>query len=43
MLEQPEKPTAKVALINAVAELIDREIHARLLEQINVPMRECKK
>lgn len=35
-----ENQTAKVAPINAVAELIDREIHARLLEQINVLARE---
>lgn len=31
-----EKPTAKVAPVNAVAELIDREIHQKTLEQINV-------
>ncbi len=35
-----EKQPAKVAPINAVAELIDREIHARVLEQINVLARE---
>ncbi len=31
-----EKPTAKVQPYNEVAELIDREIHAKTLEQINV-------
>ncbi|CAN5743153.1 hypothetical protein BH24ACI2_BH24ACI2_11190 [soil metagenome] len=35
-----ENQTAKVAPINAVAELIDREIHQKTLEQINVPARE---
>ncbi len=35
-----ENQTAKVAPVNAVAELIDREIHARVLEQINVLARE---
>ena len=34
--ETLEKPTAKVAPVNAVAELIDREIHQKTLEQINV-------
>ncbi|MDQ3748911.1 MAG: hypothetical protein M3367_07860 [Acidobacteriota bacterium] len=38
--ETLEKPTAKVAPVNAVAELIDREIHAGMLEQINVLARE---
>lgn len=38
--ETLEKPTAKVAPYNDVAELIDREIHQKTLEQINVPARE---
>ncbi|MBA3601655.1 MAG: hypothetical protein H0W45_10600 [Acidobacteria bacterium] len=38
--ETLEKPTAKVAPVNAVAELIDREIHSKTLEQINVLARE---
>ena len=38
--ETLENQTAKVAPINDVAELIDREIHARVLEQINVLARE---
>ena len=38
--ETPEKTTAKVTPINEVAELIDREIHAKTLEQINVLARE---
>ncbi len=35
-----DKSTVKVAPINEVAELIDREIHAKTLEQINVLARE---
>lgn len=35
-----DKPTVKIAPINEVAELIDREIHAKTLEQINVLARE---
>ena len=35
-----EKPTAKVQPYNEVAELIDREVHAKTLEQINVLARE---
>ncbi len=35
-----ENQTAPSAPVNAVAELIDREIHARVLEQINVLARE---
>ncbi|MDQ3132117.1 MAG: hypothetical protein M3Q99_15325 [Acidobacteriota bacterium] len=35
-----ENPDAKVVPINDVAELIDREIHAKTLEQINVLARE---
>ena len=35
-----ENQTAKVAPINDVAELIDREVHAKTLEQINVLARE---
>ncbi len=38
--ETLENQGALVAPINAVAELIDREIHARVLEQINVLARE---
>lgn len=38
--ETLEKPTAKVAPYNEVAELIDREVHAKTLEQINVLARE---
>lgn len=38
--ETLEKPTAKVAPVNDVAELIDRKIHAKTLEQINVLARE---
>lgn len=38
--ETLDNQTAKVAPVNAVAELIDREIHARVLEQINVLARE---
>ncbi len=38
--ETLEKPTAKVQPYNDVAELIDREIHAKTLEQINVLARE---
>jgi len=38
--ETLDKPTAKVAPYNEVAELIDREIHAKTLEQINVLARE---
>ena len=39
--ETLEKSTAKPVPINDVAELIDREIHAKTLEQINVLAREC--
>ena len=35
-----EKPAARVAPYNDVAELIDREIHQKTLEQINVLARE---
>jgi len=38
--ETLDKSIAKIAPYNDVAELIDREIHARLLEQINVLARE---
>ena len=38
--ETLETPTAKVQPYNEVAELIDREIHAKTLEQINVLARE---
>ncbi len=38
--ETLEKPTAKVAPAGVAAELIDREIHQKTLEQINVPARE---
>jgi hypothetical protein len=38
--ETLENQTAKVAPVNAVAELIDREVHAKTLEQINVLARE---
>lgn len=38
--ETLEKPPAKVQPYNEVAELIDREIHAKTLEQINVLARE---
>ena len=38
--ETLEKTTAKIVPINEVAELIDREIHAKTLEQINVLARE---
>ena len=38
--ETLEKTTAKIVPINDVAELIDREIHAKTLEQINVLARE---
>ena len=38
--ETLEEPTAKVQPYNEVAELIDREIHAKTLEQINVLARE---
>jgi len=38
--ETLDQPTAKVAPYNEVAELIDREIHAGMLEQINVLARE---
>lgn len=38
--ETLDKPTAKVAPVNDVAELIDREIHRKTLEQINVLARE---
>ena len=38
--ETLENPTAKVAPYNDVAELIDREIHRKTLEQINVLARE---
>lgn len=38
--ETLEKTTAKVAPVNDVAELIDREVHAKTLEQINVLARE---
>ncbi|MDQ3322132.1 MAG: hypothetical protein M3525_06845 [Acidobacteriota bacterium] len=38
--ETPENQGALVAPINAVAELIDREIHQKTLEQINVLARE---
>ncbi len=38
--ETLENQDAKVAPINDVAELIDREIHAKTLEQINVLARE---
>ena len=38
--ETLENPTVKVAPINAVAELIDREIHQKTLEQVNVLARE---
>lgn len=38
--ETLEKTPAKVAPVNDVAELIDREIHAKTLEQINVLARE---
>lgn len=34
--ETLEETTAKVAPVNDVAELIDREVHAKTLEQINV-------
>ena len=39
-IETLEKPNAKVQPYNEVAELIDREIHAKTLEQINVLARE---
>ncbi len=35
-----ENPTPKITPVNDVAELIDREIHAKTLEQINVLARE---
>lgn len=35
-----DESTVKIAPINEVAELIDREIHAKTLEQINVLARE---
>ena len=38
--ETLEKPTAKIQPYNKVAELIDREVHAKTLEQINVLARE---
>jgi bifunctional DNA-binding transcriptional regulator/antitoxin component of YhaV-PrlF toxin-antitoxin module len=38
--ETLEKTTAKIAPYNEVAELIDREVHAKTLEQINVLARE---
>lgn len=38
--ETLEKTTAKIVPINDVAELIDREVHAKTLEQINVLARE---
>lgn len=38
--ETLDKQTVSVAPINAVAELIDREIHRKTLEQINVLARE---
>ncbi len=38
--ETLEKTNAKIVPINDVAELIDREIHAKTLEQINVLARE---
>lgn len=38
--ETLENPTVKVAPVNDVAKLIDREIHAKTLEQINVLARE---
>lgn len=38
--ETLENPTAKLAPINDVAELIDREIHSKTLEQVNVLARE---
>jgi len=38
--ETLEKTTAEIAPINDVAELIDREVHRKTLEQINVLARE---
>ena len=38
--ETLEKSTVEVKPVNEVAELIDREVHARTLEQINVLARE---
>ena len=38
--ETLEKSAAKITPYNEVAELIDREIHAKTLEQINVLARE---
>lgn len=38
--ETLEKSTAKITPYNDVAELIDREVHAKTLEQINVLARE---
>ncbi len=38
--ETLEKTTAKITPYNDVAELIDREVHAKTLEQINVLARE---
>ena len=40
--ETLENPSVKVVPVNDVAELIDREIHAKTLEQINVLAREYK-
>ncbi len=38
--EMLEKTTVEITPVNEVAELIDREIHARTLEQVNVLARE---
>lgn len=39
-IERSEKSTVEITPYNEVAELIDREVHAKTLEQINVLARE---